>query len=124
MQINWMATSAWAVLALGVGHILMGLLRFRQAFLETLRDGLVGQFHHNDTRRVGFWFTIFGPLLMLVGHLAVNAARAGDLHLFSIIGGYLIPIALLGVIAWPRSPFWAALIVGGVLLAVGQGWLA
>jgi hypothetical protein len=74
-------------------------------------------------RRTAFWFLIFGPLLMLAGHVGIYAVALGDLELLRILGIYASITAMLGIAAIPRSPFWAALLVAPVLFAVGYGWL-
>ena len=56
--------------------------------------------------------------------IALHAARAGDLELLRMLGFYLLAIALVGVLALPKSPFWAALLLGPVFIGAGFGWLA
>ncbi len=123
MQITWITTASWALVALGVLHILLSFVRFRQPFAAALSEGLINKFRVDDARRVAFWFAYFGPVLTLCGHIAVRAAAASDVELIKIIGIYLCATSILGVIAFPKSPIWMLLIVSTVLIAVGYGWL-
>ena len=123
MTLNWKTTAACALLALGILHIAMGLVRFKQPFLAAMSEGLFDTFKADDSRRLAFWFTLHGPVLMLCGHLALRAASSGDVHTLGLMGLYLFVAALLGVLAFPASPLWALLVVAGVLFATGQRWL-
>jgi Family of unknown function (DUF6463) len=115
---------AWFVFALGVVHIVFGLVRFRAPLAEIIAAGFVDQFKHSELRRTAFWFLIFGPLVMLAGHVGVRAVAMGDLGLLRILGFYMLAIGLVGVLAFPKSPFWGALIASPLLLAVGYGWIS
>lgn len=114
---------AWFMWALGVVHILFGLVKFRGALLDAVSSGFIGQFQTPEIRRTAFWFLIFGPLLMLAGHVAIHAVAIGDLALFKILGFYSFAMALIGVFAFPKSPFWAALVISPLFLAIGYGFL-
>ena len=113
--------AAWFMFALGIAHISYGLVKFKAPLADAVRAGYVGQFKAPEARRTAFWFMIFGPLLMLAGHMGIHAATAGDLALLKILGFYSLAIALIGVTALPKSPFWAPLIVSPILIAAGFG---
>lgn len=115
--------AAWFLFFLGFAHIAFGLVRFKKPLLEAIADGFVGQFAATEGRRAAFWFLIAGPLLILVGHVGIHAAAHGDLVLLRILGVYCCVTALLGVVAFPRSPFWALLLVSPFLIAAGYGLL-
>lgn len=102
---------AWVLFALGVGHIVYGVVKFKLPLSEALAAGFVGQFKAPEVRRTAFWFLVVGPLLMLVGHAAVHAVATADLALLRIIGFYVLATSLLGVTAFPLTPLLAALIV-------------
>jgi hypothetical protein len=114
---------AWLLFSLGVAHVAYGLVKFRGPLSKALADGFVDRFRASELRRTAFWFVIFGPLLMLAGHAAIHAASGGDLGLLRVIGGYVLFISVVGVAAFPKSPFWASLIVSPLLMAAGYGWL-
>lgn len=113
---------AWFMFALGIAHIIFGLIKFKAPIAGAISDGFVGKFLAPEARRTAFWFLIFGPMLMLAGHIAVHAVATGDLALLKILGTYSFFTALIGVAAFPKSPFWAALIVSPLLIAAGYGY--
>lgn len=117
---------AWTVFFLGVGHIAYGLVKFKQPLALATTEGFSGfvrQFKTTEVVRTAFWFLLFGPLLMLAGHVAVHAVAVGDLGLLKIIGSYLLVVSAIGMAVRPFSPFLASLVVSSLLLAVGYGWL-
>jgi hypothetical protein len=114
----------WFVFALGVAHMVFGLVKFKAPLAEVVAAGFVDQFKHSELRRTAFWFLIFGPLVMLAGHAGVRAVAVGDLGLLRILGFYMLAIGLVGVLAFPKSPFWGALTASPLLIAVGYGWVS
>lgn len=121
----WTAVvAAWVLVTLGVGHTVVGLVRFKKPLAEATRAGFVGQFVGYPDRSAAFWFMIFGPLLVMGGHMAVHAANAADRELLKIIGFYLLAISAVGSLAQPTSPFWAGLVSALILIAAGYGWIS
>ncbi|MFZ6749932.1 DUF6463 family protein [Undibacterium sp. Ren11W] len=114
--------SAWALLALGVAHIAFGVVKFKAPLREALSSGFVGRFSAPELRRTAFWFVLFGIPLTLAGHVAVLAAGNADLALLRIIGAYVFVASLIGVAAFPKSPFPASLGVSVLLLLAGYGF--
>lgn len=115
--------AAWFMFLLGIGHIVFGLVRYRGPVADAVSAGFVGKFAAPEVRRTAFWFLIFGPLLMLAGQVGIHAVAQGDLVLLRLLGIYAFITAILGLAAFPKSPFWAPLFVSPVLIAVGYGWL-
>ncbi len=114
---------AWFMFLLGVVHIIFGLVRFKGPVLDAVSAGFVGKFMAPEVRRTAFWFLIFGPLLMLAGHVAIYAVSHSDPGLLKLLGLYAFAVAVLGVAAFPKSPFWAPLMASPVLIAAGYGLL-
>lgn len=112
---------AWFLFLLGMAHIVFGLVRYQGPVRDAVSAGFVGQFAAPQVRSTAFWFLICGPLLMLTGHVGIYAVAQGDLALLKILGLYTFTTAVLGVAAFPKSPFWAALLAAPLLLAVGYG---
>jgi hypothetical protein len=112
---------AWLLLALGVGHFVYACVTFKQPLLDAVSSGFVGQFGSPDLRRTAFWFAIFSPLLMLAGHVAIHAVATGDLVLLRLVGVYALVTALIGLAAFPKSPFLVAVPVSAALLAASYG---
>ncbi|MGO4273606.1 DUF6463 family protein [Paenibacillus sp. TAF58] len=118
-----MIAAACILLALGIGHIIYGLVWFRKPLSEAFSEGFVNKFKSNESRRSAFWFTIFGPLLTASGHIAIYAANVADRGLILIIGYYLLIISIVGILALPKSPFWVGLILSLIFIAAGYGWI-
>jgi len=123
MKLTWMAAASWALLALGVAHIAMGVFRFRLPYAAAFAEGGFNRFGVSDERRLAFWFTLLGPVLMLCGHLAIRATAISDTATAGLIGRYVLVAGLAGVLAFPKSPLLLLLLVGWVLTACGEGWL-
>lgn len=86
-----------------------------------LAAGFIGQFAASEDRRTAFWFLIFAAPLMLAGHLAVHAVASADLRSLRLIGFYLLPASVIGVLAFPKSPLWAPLLLAPLFIALGYG---
>src|SRR5262249_22392951 len=115
--------AAWILIVLGLGHTAVGGVLFKKPLADAVRAGFVGQFEHYPDRRAAFWFIIFGPLMVMGGHLAIHAVKTADPGLLKIIGFYLLAVALVGSLAAPTSPFWVGLIAAAVFVAAGYGWV-
>ena len=116
--------AAWILVVLGVGHTVVGLVWFKKPLAEAMRAGFVGQLMGYPDRLTAFWFMIFGPLLVMAGHMAVHAANAADRQLVKIIGFYLLAISAVGSLAEPASPFWVGLVSALVFIGAGYGWIS
>lgn len=116
-------TFAWLLFALGIGHIGYAFVKFRSALFDGISAGVVGQFGAPEFRRTAFWFVMFGPLLVLAGHVAMHAAATGDLHLYRLVGLYLLGISAVGVIVLPKFPFLIGLLISALIVAAGYGFI-
>ncbi len=114
---------AWLLFLLGIAHMAFGLVTFKTPLTQVWSDGFFGQFKATEVRRTAFWFMIFGPLLMGVGHAAIHAVAVGDAALLTLISRYAFVISLIGVAAFPKSPFLVSLVLSLLLLAAGSGWI-
>lgn len=114
--------SSWALVALGVAHIAFGIVKFRAPLRDALTSGFIGAFAEPEVRRTAFWFVMFGLPLLLAGHVAVRATGRADHQLVGLVGGYVFAASLIGVLAFPRSPFLGSLIVSVMLILAGQGF--
>jgi hypothetical protein len=112
-------TFAWLLFALGIAHIGYAFAKFREPLLAGVTAGIVGQFSTPEVRRTAFWFTMFGPLLMLAGQVAVHAAETGDLGLYRLVGFYLLGVSVVGALVLPKSPFLVGLAISVLLVAAG-----
>jgi hypothetical protein len=107
---------AWSLFFLGVLHCLTGLVLFKEPLKAAFSEGLIGKFQGHDRRRIAFWFMVFGPLLIMAGHVSIHAVDVHDMALLKMVGFYLLGTSLMGVVAVPKSPFLAALVVSCLLL--------
>ena len=114
--------AAWSLLILGIAHLLYALVEFKEPLLGAFRAGFVGKFAAPESCRTAFWFAMFAIPLTAAGHSAIHAATAGDLALLRIIGYYVTIASIIGIAAFPKSPFPASLAVAAMLLAAGYGW--
>ncbi len=115
--------AAWMLIALGLGHTAVGVVTFKEPLAQAARAGFVGQFVGHRDRRAAFWFIIFGPLLVMAGHVTIHAINTADARLLKIMGFYLLGVSVVGSLAQPKSPFWAGLVASFVLIAAGYGWV-
>ena len=122
-EVSMAIIAAWILIILGLGHAVVGIVTFKKPLVEAVSAGFVGQFVGHRDRHAAFWFMIFGPLLVMGGHLAIYAVNTADARLLRIIGFYLLVIAAVGCLALPKSPFWAGLVSSAVLICAGYGWL-
>jgi len=113
--------AAWILVGLGLGHIAVGVVMFKRPLAGVVRAGFVGQFVSHPDRRAAFWFMIFGPLLIMGGHLAIHAVNTADAGLLRILGFYLLGVGLVGSLALPKSPFWVGLGSAAVFIGAGYG---
>lgn len=116
MTRNWRTIVAWSILLLGVGHTVTALVTLWQPLCQALHIGPPQALPAGEVR-VAVWFTLFGPVLALVGHLTVRMAAAPDPRAFRLTGGYLAATALIGMVALPGSPFWVLFILALALVA-------
>jgi Family of unknown function (DUF6463) len=117
------SVAAWTVLALGVVHCLLGLAVFRKPFVQAFGEGIIGKFAGIPERRLAFWFTAFGPLLMMSGHVAVIAVAEGNMVLLKVVGIYLLAISAIGAAALPKSPFSVTVFLAAYIVAASMGWV-
>lgn len=110
---------AWALLGLGILHIIFGVVRFQDHIKDAWRDGFIGKFNLPEGRRTAFWFIMAGPFLMAIGQIAVHAVANSDFWTFRIIGYYLLVSCGIGVLAFPKSPLWTPLLLSFLFIAVG-----
>ena len=107
---------SWSLLTLGIAHCLLGLVKYRKPIGRAVAEDLFGKFAGVDERRIAFWFTIFGVLLTMAGHVSMVAAAAGNSDLVRLVAVYMLGASILGAVALPKSPF--------VLTPGGGGGLA
>ncbi len=113
---------AWALFFVGIIHLVFGIVRFKRQLAQAVSAGFINQFKEIEAY-AAFWFLMSGPPLMLSGHIALHAIAVGDFYSLKTIGIYTFISAIIGVIAFPKSPCWAPLVLSPLLIAAGYGGL-
>lgn len=116
-----------------VGHVLVGLVLFREPLAAIWRDGIInsigpqflpgaeswlGSVRPPFERAAAFWFVLFGPLLWMIGQVVRRAAERSDPQLLRIIAWDLLGIGIVGVVIMPISGFWLMIAFAPLLAKV------
>lgn len=115
-QLRW---AGGVMMFLGVGHLLSSAILGRAEWKPILDAGLVGALKLGEVRpgTLIFWVTVggFGIPLFLLGQLVwANAAR--PLVIPRSSGPALLAFAVAGALVLPASPFWLALVPAALLI--------
>lgn len=115
-QLRW---AGGLMMFLGLGHLLVAATLGRAEWKPLFEAGLVGALKLGEVRpgTLIFWVTVggFGIPLFLLGQLVwVNAARS--LVIPRSLGAALLVFALAGALVLPASPFWLALVPAALLM--------
>jgi hypothetical protein len=113
-------TPGWWMQLIGIAHLAVGAVIYRDALLEIARDGVVDSVPDRGDRATAFWFVIGAPLLWLGGRLMRSAEASGDLGAQRTAGAALAVTGAVGAAAAPTSGFWALLATG--VAAVRRGF--
>ena len=114
---------AWSLFVLGIGHIIYGIIKFRDPVSDAVSEGFVNKFKVPEIRRTAFWFLMYGPLLVFAGHTSVHAVSNSDFSLLRLVGYYLLASSIVGFFAIPKSPFLVGVVISPLLIAAGYGLL-
>ena len=122
------ASPGYALMLLGCGHAVWGLVAYHEPLRELVRagvvrsvgDGIFDADHDRGPRATAFWFLLIAPLLVINGYLAEAALRAGDARAAGVGGRTTLGLGVVGTAVMPRSGFPAALPVGYWLLRRGR----
>ena len=110
-------TAGDALAITGILHTIIGLVEYRGALRDMVRDGVIDTVEDNPEREAAFWFLTCGVSLVLMGWLARwTQRRTGTLP--SFVGSALLGIGTAGVTLMPRSGFWAVFV--SAILAFGE----
>lgn len=110
--------SGYVLLALGVGHTIIGIVKYRRAIVAWIRDGFFNAATGHNDRLLAFWFLMFGAMLFLLGQITIYAVQTNDTYLLRVLGWYVVAIGVVGATALPRSPFWVAIVLALLMLWV------
>jgi hypothetical protein len=109
-----------AMMAVGAGHAVWGLIAYRSSlkkiaragYIDSVGDGLFRKDHSKDERAAAFWFMFVAPITVLAGYLGEAAIRSRDQRAVTTAGISTTLLGVVGVAAIPRSGFPLALVLG------------
>lgn len=107
--------SGYVLVALGLGHTIVGIVKYRSPLVALFRDGYFNAATGHTDRLLAFWFLMFSAILLLLGHVTLYAAKTNDVNLIRLLCWYVACIGVAGAAALPRSPFWIAIILAGLM---------
>ena len=115
------------MIAMGVGHALIGIIVFNDAFMAILREGFVntiqppGYGTHPDFDRIAvFWFLIFSPVLSMLGQITRRAIAHGAVDILRVVGWNLSAMGIVGAAVFPISGNWTLIAAGVLVLAAAS----
>ena len=110
------------MIAMGIGHALVGIVLFHDVFMAIVREGLVntiqppGYSAEPDYDRIAFfWLVVFSPVLSMLGQITGRAIARGATDILRVVGWNLLGIGIVGTVVLPVSGN-PALIVLAVLV--------
>ncbi len=110
------------MIAMGIGHALIGIVLFHDAFLAIVREGFVntmqppGYSDEPDYDRLAFfWHMVFSPVLSMLGQITSRAVSRGAADILRVVGWNLLGVGIVGTVVLPLSGN-PALIVLAVLI--------
>ncbi len=110
------------MIAMGIGHALIGLVLFHDAFMAIVREGIIntiqppGYSAEPDYDRIAFfWHMVFSPVLSMLGQITARAIARGATDILRVVGWNLLGIGIVGTMVLPVSGN-PALIVLAVLI--------
>ncbi len=110
------------MIAMGIGHALIGLVLFHDAFMAIVREGIIntiqppGYGTEPDYDRIAFfWLMVFSPVLSMLGQITARAIARGAADILRVVGWNLLGIGIVGTMVLPLSGN-PALIVLAVLI--------
>src|SRR5437879_1953412 len=111
------------MMAMGIGHALIGILLFRDTFLAILQNGVLNTigppFYVADPhfdRIAFFWFLMFSPVLFMLGQITSRSIAGGASDILSVVGWNLLGIGIVGTAVLPISGNSTLIILGALVL--------
>jgi len=104
------------LIAIGVGHAIVGLVLFRQPLAAIVGDGVLNTVRDQLDRQAAFWFLLMSPLCVALGQVVDRAIERGDQGTLGIVGWNLLAIGVVGAAMMPLSGFWFVIAVAPLVL--------
>ncbi len=99
---------AWigkSVIAVGVIHLLFGLVFMHSVLAVLWSEGLFNTVNGEPPREMVFWFFVAGFLLLIVGGL-VDRLETSGLGLPKFLSWSFLALVIVGIIVMPISGIW------------------
>ncbi len=110
------------MIAMGIGHAVIGIVLFNDVFMAIVREGFwntiqpPGYSADPDYDRIAFfWLVVFSPVLSMLGQVTHRAILRGSTDILRVVGWNLLGIGLVGTLLLPVSGN-PALIVLAILI--------
>lgn len=115
------------MIAMGIGHAIIGVTLFHDTLVDMLREGLVGTVQppgyraEPDYDRIAlFWLLIFSPVLSMLGQITSRAIARGDVGILKVVGWNLLAVGLAGTAVLPISGNPVLIVLGVLILAAAS----
>jgi Family of unknown function (DUF6463) len=107
---------AWALIALGVVQLFLGVYWSWEVWVRVAQDGLFDAIDPWMDRNAAFWFTYLSLPVMFSGVICLRLLRDTGRPLPRVVGYWLLGLGALGTVFMPASGFFLLLIFGGLAL--------
>jgi uncharacterized membrane protein len=108
------------LIATAIGHTVVGVALFHDAYAAILRDGLLDAVAPHPDRMIAFWFLLFSPVCFLLGQVVARAIAHEDKALLALLGWYVLGLGVVGAIGLPVSGFWLLIAIGVLMLRASR----
>lgn len=99
------------LLITAVLHTLLGLVRGLPVFRAIIGDGVINTVAGHDDRMSVIWFLLTGFALFALADLARWTVRETG-RIPARLGGWLVGLAVPGIVLMPVSGFWLLAVIG------------
>lgn len=101
----------------GLLHTVVGLIIYMKHIFPIITEGVWNTVQEGQWERLtGFWFMMFGFLLILLGYLTDWLMKKMGIPPPAAFGWLLLAICLFGAVAMPVSGFWLCLPQAWILM--------
>jgi hypothetical protein len=107
---------AWALIALGAVHLVLGITWFWDVWVRVAHDGLFDAVDPWMDRNAAFWFTYLSLPVMLAGVLCLRLLKDTGRPLPHSIAYWLLGLGGIGTFLMPASGFIFLVLFGALAL--------
>ncbi len=115
------------MIATGIGHALVGIVVFNDAFMAIFREGFINTVQPPGydgppafDRIAVFWFLFLSPVLSMLGQIVSRAITSGAVDVLRVIGWNLIVMGTIGAVVFPISGNWILIALGALTLGAAS----